>query len=61
MAIDELLMLEFQHSSVVAFEIVELEIESNHGNAEYTCLYRIRVHGKVSTEYIALLEPGSTA
>lgn len=25
--------------------IVELRIESNHGNANYTCLYRFRVHG----------------
>ncbi|XP_063681458.1 klaroid protein-like isoform X2 [Bolinopsis microptera] len=35
------------HPSKVAYEIVELDIESNHGNLEYTCLYRIRVHGKV--------------
>ncbi|XP_050539558.1 uncharacterized protein LOC126904516 [Daktulosphaira vitifoliae] len=27
------------------FSIVELRIESNHGHDEYTCLYRIRVHG----------------
>ncbi|KAL5254596.1 hypothetical protein ACHWQZ_G014142 [Mnemiopsis leidyi] len=33
--------------SSVAYEIVEVDIESNHGNSEYTCLYRIRVHGKV--------------
>lgn len=32
-------------SGVDAFEIVELRIESNHGNMEYTCLYRFRVHG----------------
>lgn len=25
--------------------IVELRIESNHGNMRYTCLYRFRVHG----------------
>lgn len=25
--------------------IVELRIESNHGNTNYTCLYRFRVHG----------------
>ncbi|KAL9701615.1 hypothetical protein quinque_005056 [Culex quinquefasciatus] len=29
-----------------AFRIVELRIESNHGNAHYTCLYRFRVHGE---------------
>ncbi|XP_039952978.1 uncharacterized protein LOC120769974 isoform X1 [Bactrocera tryoni] len=28
------------------YEIVELRIESNHGHAQYTCLYRFRVHGK---------------
>uniref|UniRef100_A0A9I3EH06 SUN domain-containing protein n=1 Tax=Anopheles dirus TaxID=7168 RepID=A0A9I3EH06_9DIPT len=26
-------------------QIVELRIESNHGNMHYTCLYRFRVHG----------------
>ncbi|XP_053813583.1 SUN domain-containing protein 1 isoform X5 [Vidua chalybeata] len=29
-----------------AFQIVELKIFSNWGHAEYTCLYRFRVHGK---------------
>ncbi|XP_046660647.1 uncharacterized protein LOC124354327 isoform X1 [Homalodisca vitripennis] len=29
-----------------AFKIVELVIESNHGNLDYTCLYRFRVHGR---------------
>ncbi|XP_068765156.1 SUN domain-containing protein 1 isoform X13 [Struthio camelus] len=28
------------------FQIVELRIVSNWGHAEYTCLYRFRVHGK---------------
>ncbi|MCL4136392.1 UNVERIFIED_CONTAM: hypothetical protein GTU68_004184 [Idotea baltica] len=27
------------------FEYVELKIHSNHGNLQYTCLYRFRVHG----------------
>ncbi|XP_069685139.1 klaroid protein-like [Periplaneta americana] len=27
------------------YDLVELRIESNHGNMEYTCLYRFRVHG----------------
>ncbi|KDR24279.1 uncharacterized protein LOC110827610 isoform X2 [Zootermopsis nevadensis] len=34
-----------QRSDVDPFEFVELRIESNHGNMEYTCLYRFRVHG----------------
>lgn len=29
----------------VAYDIVELRIESNHGNPTYTCVYRFRVHG----------------
>ncbi|XP_034479624.1 uncharacterized protein LOC117785626 isoform X3 [Drosophila innubila] len=28
------------------YEIVELRIETNHGQPDYTCLYRFRVHGK---------------
>jgi SUN domain-containing protein 1/2 len=27
------------------FSIIELRIQNNHGNEEYTCLYRFRVHG----------------
>lgn len=30
------------------YPIVELRIESNHGHDEYTCLYRIRVHGDLA-------------
>ena len=44
-------ILFFQQHSKIAYEIVELDIESNHGNLEYTCLYRIRVHGKVGGSY----------
>ncbi|XP_050670775.1 klaroid protein-like isoform X2 [Leptidea sinapis] len=29
----------------VAYNIVELRVESNHGNPTYTCVYRFRVHG----------------
>lgn len=31
--------------SAGAVQFVRLEVASNHGNAEYTCLYRLRVHG----------------
>lgn len=34
----------------IVFEAVELQVHSNHGNLKYTCLYRFRVHGKLSTE-----------
>lgn len=27
------------------FPMIELKINSNHGNLQYTCLYRFRVHG----------------
>ncbi|XP_055855470.1 klaroid protein isoform X1 [Episyrphus balteatus] len=31
------------------FDIIEVRIETNHGNPHYTCLYRFRVHGKPPT------------
>lgn len=34
-----------QRTDVGPLDLVELRIESNHGNMEYTCLYRFRVHG----------------
>ncbi|KAK9500252.1 hypothetical protein O3M35_001545 [Rhynocoris fuscipes] len=36
-----------QHPSTIAFGIVELVIKSNHGNKEFTCIYRVRIHGKL--------------
>uniref|UniRef100_A0A8C0BB20 Sad1 and UNC84 domain containing 1 n=1 Tax=Buteo japonicus TaxID=224669 RepID=A0A8C0BB20_9AVES len=36
----------FPEKSENAFQIVELRVFSNWGHAEYTCLYRFRVHGK---------------
>ncbi|XP_075575233.1 SUN domain-containing protein 1 isoform X2 [Pelecanus crispus] len=39
-------MFPVMENSENAFQIVELRIFSNWGHAEYTCLYRFRVHGK---------------
>jgi hypothetical protein len=35
-----------QSKEAKPFQYIELIILSNHGHAEYTCLYRFRVHGK---------------
>ncbi|XP_043496767.1 uncharacterized protein LOC122520650 [Polistes fuscatus] len=36
-----------QNTKIVKpYEYIELRIHSNHGELEYTCLYRFRVHGK---------------
>ncbi|XP_071961313.1 uncharacterized protein [Antedon mediterranea] len=34
-----------QKPNLQPFRIVELRINNNHGNPDYTCLYRFRVHG----------------
>ncbi|KAM0725890.1 Klaroid protein [Formica fusca] len=36
------------------YEYVELRIHSNHGQLDYTCLYRFRVHGRPAKELIEL-------
>ncbi|XP_025986523.1 tetratricopeptide repeat protein 39C [Solenopsis invicta] len=36
---------EVQNRANQAYEIIELKVHSNSGNPEYTCIYRIRVHG----------------
>ncbi|XP_009318284.1 PREDICTED: SUN domain-containing protein 1 isoform X3 [Pygoscelis adeliae] len=43
---EPLQMFPVMEKSENAFQIVELRIFSNWGHAEYTCLYRFRVHGK---------------
>jgi len=37
--------------------VVELKIESNAGNKDYTCLYKFRVHGKLFTDKAKQLDP----
>ncbi|NWZ18501.1 SUN1 protein, partial [Asarcornis scutulata] len=43
---EPLQMFPVMENSNSVFQIVELRILSNWGHAEYTCLYRFRVHGK---------------
>ena len=36
-----------QNSAIVTpYEYIELRVHSNHGQLDYTCLYRFRVHGR---------------
>ncbi|XP_014253895.1 SUN domain-containing protein 1-like [Cimex lectularius] len=32
-----------------AYKVVEFTVHSNHGNPNFTCVYRIRVHGQLET------------
>ena len=43
--LDPLQYFEVKFPSKVVFPYIELDIISNHGNVNYTCLYRFRVHG----------------
>jgi len=40
----------FPIASARPIDHVRLEIESNHGNAEYTCLYHFRLHGEAAQQ-----------
>ncbi|XP_058013794.1 SUN domain-containing protein 1 isoform X3 [Ahaetulla prasina] len=45
---EPLQMFPVSETTEKAFQIVELRIFSNWGHAEYTCLYRFRVHGRTA-------------
>ncbi|XP_065416106.1 SUN domain-containing protein 1 isoform X28 [Chrysemys picta bellii] len=45
---ESLQMFQVTEKNENAFQIVELRIFSNWGHTEYTCLYRFRVHGKLT-------------
>ena len=32
-----------------AFDLITLQVTSNHGHPDYTCIYRFRVHGDPAT------------
>lgn len=40
----------FTTKKPMVFSMIEIRIKSNHGNPNYTCLYRFRVHGSLSSE-----------
>lgn len=39
------LSLTFQTQDATPTQLVEVRINSNYGNLEFTCLYRFRIHG----------------
>lgn len=39
---------EVQRSGVQPLQLIEMQVKSNHGNINYTCMYRFRVHGSIA-------------
>ncbi|NWI11101.1 SUN2 protein, partial [Crypturellus soui] len=37
-----------KHELSRAFQYIKLKVQNNWGNAEYTCIYQVQVHGKVA-------------
>lgn len=46
-----------QNPSDVVYRFVELRVLTNWGHVEYTCLYRFRVHGQISSKWGSLTTP----
>ena len=42
--------------SLERWRLVELSVLNNHGHPEYTCLYRLRVHGNVNQDPATVME-----
>ena len=40
-------LVSYQNPDKGVFRCVKLQIDSNWGNIDYTCLYSFRVHGKI--------------
>ncbi|CAL1612841.1 unnamed protein product [Knipowitschia caucasica] len=43
-------MFEVSKHRDLAFKYVRLQVDSNHGNKPYTCLYSVRVHGDIPSD-----------
>ncbi|XP_052124291.1 SUN domain-containing protein 2 isoform X1 [Frankliniella occidentalis] len=37
-----------QQSNAPPLQLIEIQVKSNHGNINYTCMYRFRVHGTIA-------------
>ena len=51
-------LLLLQHFYNVPIGVIELKIESNAGNKDYTCLYKFRVHGELFKTSAGAAEAG---